>query len=339
MNIDERLRSSLQTVAREVSVTPEELVHAEHRFVHRREQATSRRRWSTGLVATAAVGALVLAGIVGWRELQETAAPQPAAPVPEPVAELPLDVESLAGVWLTSDFSGRLWNFHRNGTVSLVDPTHRGADVEGPVPYTLTPTGIELPEEMCDWALRLTDDGRLGGQVVRTPASGSPCAGVDQMSWIRLSPRSEAGADLVWTGTTPEGNTESARVHHSPTEVRGLPHVSRAWLQQGTGRLLVVTTPEDAETGRYVLDDDGELLSTPDDVGEVSIDPSGDLVLTSSEESLGCPAGSTAVLAEPVLRGTGGTIPPAPSPALMVSSGAAECAEHAELGGVWIRVS
>src|SRR5690606_1466927 len=99
MNIDERLRSSLQTVAREVSVTPEELVHAEHRFVHRREQATARRRWSTGLVAAAAVGALVLAGVVGWRELQETAAPQPAAPVPEPVAELPLDVESLAGLW------------------------------------------------------------------------------------------------------------------------------------------------------------------------------------------------------------------------------------------------
>ena len=46
MNIDERLRSSLQTVAREVSVTPEELVHAEHRFVHRREQGAVRRRRS-----------------------------------------------------------------------------------------------------------------------------------------------------------------------------------------------------------------------------------------------------------------------------------------------------
>ncbi|MGD8201255.1 hypothetical protein ACQE98_11385 [Ornithinimicrobium sp. W1679] len=339
MNIEQTLRSSLQTVAREVTVTPEEQVHAEHRFVHRREQGAVRRRWGAGLVAAAAVGSLVLAGAVGWRELQQTATPQPAAPFPEPVAELPLTVDGLAGVWLTSDFSGGLWNFHRNGTVSLLDPTHRGMDVEGPVAYTLTPTGIELPEEMCDWALRLTDDGRMGGRVVRAPASDSPCAGVDQMSWIRLSPRSEVGAGLVWTGTTPEGNAESARVHHSPTEVLGLPHVSRAWLQQGTGRLLVVTTPEDGDTARYVLDDDGELLTTPDDVGEVSIDASGNLVLTSSEESLGCPAGSTAVLAEPLLRGTGGTVPPAPAPALMVSSGAAGCAEHAELGGVWIRVS
>ena len=67
MNIDERLRSSLQTVAREVSVTPEELVHAEHRFVHRREQGAVRRRWGRALVAAAAVGGLVLAGVVGWR--------------------------------------------------------------------------------------------------------------------------------------------------------------------------------------------------------------------------------------------------------------------------------
>ena len=64
MNIEETLRSSLQTVAREVTVTPEEQVHAEHRFVHRREQGAVRRRWGAGLVAAAAV-AMVPAGVAG----------------------------------------------------------------------------------------------------------------------------------------------------------------------------------------------------------------------------------------------------------------------------------
>lgn len=339
MNIDEALHSSLQTVAREVSVTPEQLVHAEHRFIHRREHGAVRRRWGTGLVAAAAVGGLVLAGAVGWRELQEGAAPQPAAPGPQLPTELPVTVDNLAGVWLTHDSSGWLWSFHRNGTVSFFNPTYQAVSDAAPVPYTVTDTGIELPEDLCDFSLQITDDGRMVGRVVRATDSGSPCTGEERGSWIRLSPRSDAGAAVVFTGRPEHENSEAARWHHAPTPVTRVELITRAWLQQGTGRLLVVTTPEEGEAGHYVLDDDGELLTSPDDVGEVVMDDEGNLVLTSSEESQGCPAGSRVVIPEPVLRGTAGTIPPNPAPALSLTPGPHECSQHAELGGTWVQVS
>ncbi|MGC5583716.1 hypothetical protein [Ornithinimicrobium sp. W1665] len=339
MNIDEALHSSLQTVAREVSVTPEQLVHAEHRFIHRREQGAVRRRWGTGLVAAAAVSGLVLAGAVGWRELQEGAAPQPAAPGPQLPTELPVSVDNLAGIWLTHDASGWLWSFHRNGTVSFFNPTYQAVSDEVPVPYAVTDTGIELPDDLCDWSLQITDDGRMVGSVVPVPDSDGGCTGGDRVSWIRLSPRSDVGAAVVYTGWREHENSEAARWHRSPTPVTRIELITRAWMQQGTGRLLVVTTPDGAEGGRYVLDDDGELLTSPDDVGEVAMDDAGNLVLTSSDESQGCPVGSTVFFQEPVLRGTGGTIPPNPAPALDLTPGPHECSQHAELGGIWVQVS
>ena len=79
MNLDETLRGSLRTVAREVEVSEEDLVHARHRFIHRREQLERRRHRAHGLVAAAVVGALALGGAVGWRELAERS-PQPSPP-------------------------------------------------------------------------------------------------------------------------------------------------------------------------------------------------------------------------------------------------------------------
>ncbi|GGK69904.1 hypothetical protein [Ornithinimicrobium pekingense] len=344
MNLDEMLRSSLRTVAREVEVSEEDLAHAQHRFIHRREQLERRHHRAQGLVAAAVVGALALGGTLGWRELAERSPePQPAGrPVVEPPATvLPTSVDSLAGIWLlTSDASGWLWSFHRDGTVSFANPSHRGLESGEPVDYSVGDGVVELPRELCDWQVRITDDGHMVGRVVRAPdPPGSPCGGVDIATWVRVSPLSEVGAGLVWTGSGPVENAEAARWHQAPTAVESVARISRTWLQQGTGRLLSIVTPGGVDDGQYVLDDGGELFVNPDDTGTVTRDATGRLRLTSGDGSRGCPEGSSAVLGGLQLRGIAGAAPPAPAPSLEMTLESAECSLHEELGGVWVQVS
>jgi hypothetical protein len=344
MTTDQRLHAALTAVAEELRVTEEEHAHAHHRFIHRRELLARRRRRTHGLVAAAVAAALVLGGSAVWRELGDaTSAPQPAGteqeqPLPE---ELPLSVDTLAGIWLTHDSTGWLWAFHRNGTLVFANPTARGLQAYEPVAYTVTGSGIELPDDLCDWELQVNSDGTMVGQVVRVPdPPDSPCAGADQVRWYRLSPRSDHGASFVWTGSHGEDEeTQALRLHAAPTDVESVGVLSRTWLQQGTGRLLAVTLGDGQAPARYRLDDAGELFSSPADVGEAVVDSAGRLLLVSTEDSPGCPAGSTAVLGDVVLRGTGGTVPPLPAPSLEVTLGAHECSLHEELGGVWVQVS
>lgn len=343
MTIDQALRDALGAVASEVEVTDEDLTHADHRFIHRREQLARRRRWTHGLVAAGVAAGLVVAGTLGWRELADDApTPQPARTELAPATEvLPLTVDTLSGIWLTHDSSGWMWSFHRNGTVSFVNPSY--LDIEGsePVAYTVTDTGIELPDDLCDWSLQVNSDGTMVGQVVRVPdPPDSPCAGAGQVSWIRLSPQSERGAGLVWTGSTGEDEEiQAARLREAPTPVESVDRISRTWLQQGTGRLLDITTPVGDGESAYVLDDEGELFTTPADVGQVKLSETGELRLTSTAASPGCPEGSTAVLGDLVLRGTSGSIPPMPAPSLEVTLRSSECSRHDDLGGIWVQVS
>ncbi|MCE0487672.1 hypothetical protein [Ornithinimicrobium sediminis] len=244
MTTDQRLHAALTAVAEEVRVTEEEHAHAHHRFIHRRELLARRRRRTHGLVAAAAAAALVLGGGAVCRELGDaTNAPQPAGteqeePLPE---ELPLSVDTLAGIWLTHDSTGWLWAFHRNGTLTFANPTARGLQAYEPVAYTVTDSGIELPDDLCDWELQVNSDATMVGQVVRVPdPPDSPCAGedagADQVRWCRLSPRSDHGASFVWTGSTGEDEeTQALRLHAAPTDVESVGVLSRTWLQQGTG--------------------------------------------------------------------------------------------------------
>lgn len=181
----------------------------------------------------------------------------------------------------------------------------------------------------------------MTGKVTSPPEAGEHrCADVQWGSWVRLSPRSEAGASLVYTGTDTAGqNAEAARMHRASTPVGSVARISRTWLQQGTGRLLTITRADGDEDARYVLDDGGELFTNPDDVGTVVLEDTGALVLTSSDDSRGCPDGSVASFPEVELRGTGGAHPPKPAPSLELAAEDAECGLHRGLGGTWVQVS
>jgi hypothetical protein len=349
MTIDQQLRESLKEVAREVPVSPAELAHAQHRIVHRREQLRARRRRAEGLVAAVTVVGLLLAGALGWRELSQEA--RPAAPVPEPRPQVvPLSVDTLAGVWLAEDGSGSLWFLHHDGTVSWSEPGMVGVDPAPdvrPVDYALTGSAIDLPDERCDWDLRITDDGRMIGRITGPPGPADRAGVADDgcteglwQTWVRLSPRSEAGAALGWNN--PERSRQdpqSARWPPTPTAVGSVAGIARTWLQEGTGRLLAITPGDDHHEATFVLDDGGELLTDPDDVGTAVLDRDGALVLTSTTQSHGCPDGAVARFPEVVLRDVAGSYPPEVSPSLELVAVDGTCQLHQGLGGTWVQVS
>jgi hypothetical protein len=58
--------------------------------------------------------------------------------------------------------------------------------------------------------------------------------------------------------------------------------VTGTWLLRGTGTTLVVV-PTSSIEGEYVLDDDGDGWSAPDERGSVTLRPDGSVVLSPTE--------------------------------------------------------
>lgn len=329
--LEDRLRVDLEAAAHEVVVSDEDLRHAEHRYLRRRRELV-RIRQSWTVLGVAATTALVVGG--GTVLLQEL------APVGDPVvpvvaqpdaAPLPLTKSNLAGVWIPStDSDGWLWIFQADGQAVFINPGDQTVGKGELVPYTLTPTGYTLPPSFCDFDASLDTDGLMDSTVVRIPepelrqeGCGFPLG--DRGTLTRISPASRVGTSL---SPSTEGPTQALPVRWT-SDLRG------AWLKQGTGQLLMVTDDPEGRGLVYRLDDDGRLYDLPDDQGTVELND-GTLTLTSSADSTGCLDGSTTTLTG-LHQWFAGGLPM--SEAMEGTAVPGGCAEHDDLGGIWIRVS
>ena len=130
------------------------------------------------------------------------------------------------------------------------------------------------------WEIGLSEDGLLRARNIR---STSPCEPERQVgvetNWTRVSPRSAAAGELIDT---------------SPRESRQLRLSSESrlygvWLLEGSGVLLRLSAD-----GSYVLDDEGELVTDPDDQGTFEVDSArGTFHLTSGANSRTCAEGGS----------------------------------------------
>lgn len=354
MTLEDTLRTAMREIADDVEVRPTELSSAEELLAERVRGHRPPRR---GAWLAAAAAAVLVAGVPAASYLlapEEGAPTAPAGtPAPEPTdgpttddsgatPTVPVTPESLAGVWLTYDSIGWLWEFGPEGTVTIRNPDGAVGEDVTPHEFTVVPAHwdgiavLRMPPSQCDLAVEITENGILRGTVLRTGeedpdlAVGERCSlrSGASLGMIRLSPVSRFAAGLEWD---PDGRSTV-----EPQPVSEPSTLARVWLQEGTGRVIELTRAPDGEDLTYRLADAGGLLLGAADEGTARLE--GDtLVLVS--DGTGCPAGALTVLSQPRTWGVGRP-PPGPLAGLEVAvSGSPGCAAHADLTGMWLAVS
>jgi hypothetical protein len=284
MTLDERhLTTALRTYARAVEVTDADLELLESRVRERIHPSSPRgprnRPWQWA-VAACAVTALVLAVTALWRaEVRGTAPASPASITPA----------DLAGAWLAvdEDGGGWIWYFTANGGVhqsnrvadqldsSAFDPTSEPdftlepGNIVSFVDYVGPGDSISSEPLPCRAMAGLAPEGRM----TLTPISGQNLCGLlddgRARHYVRVSPISVAGAALVQA---------PGRHGAGPAfEPEYMVDLAGTWLLKGTGTVLYVNRTGLRE-GEYVLDDDGDAGTDPDEVGTVALRPNGGAV-------------------------------------------------------------
>lgn len=329
----DRLHHALLALDREVQVTEEDLAHAQHRFVHRLAQRVRRRRSVTALAA--AVAAVTLGSAMVLQNLNDPSAepaPGDAAleQTPSTGQTSSLTADDLAGFYVMTDGNGWLWEFHADGTAGWEKPLINSS-------YEETEFTIEdevLSTNGCAWRVTLTPDDTLTGVIaVEEEGASSDChAPVGEVwEWIRISPQPE-----LRSASRFEGLTASDPLSLSAPNISGL------WWKEDGQVLLITGTDLNLD---YRLDDDGHLLTAPDDVGDVVLDhpAQGDLSFLPDTQSggsvdRGCPVSATGTMTDVSLAARRQLVWPTTVKTMTVESTPGSCSAHEDLAGVWIQV-
>lgn len=326
---EDLLRQTLRSLAREVNVSEDEIAAARHRLARLRVQQQRRRLSVVALTAAAALvgavaGGLAVRGLDGPEAVPAApadAAPTGTSPVPGAPAITP---EDLAGLWVIPDNGGWVWEFHADGTMGWMNPG-LGADYEETY---FQVAGDILDTEVCPFRIRMTGQGTMTGEVVEKDGTVGDCeAGPgDPWTFIRVqpSPLSVPAFEGLALANTAEVSEES---------------MVGVWWREDTGQALMVTEEDGGLV--YALDDDGDIAVAPDDVGSLVLDRPGEVTLTSGaapESSGACDPGDSATLGDLSLGTYDSRLWEAPLRVLGATSAPGACTEHADLGGVWLRV-
>lgn len=329
-DVELRLRDALQRSDLEIEVTEEDLRHAEHLFLRRRDELSKgRRTWTAAGVAAAAVAAIVAGTVIAQTPDEPSITPAEQSDVDElvPAGQLPLTPTNLTGLWMMPGRDGWLWTFNADGTFSARNPGEKDLDDRPSMHYTVDGTVLSLPEEQCEFEATVGPRGLL----TLTPVGERTCRGEvgTGLTLSKLSSASSAGTAITWSGPEPADNAR-------PIEWIGA--ARGAYLREGTGQVLLLDYDSRTNTTSYRLDDDGGLFSAPDDEGTVVLDEAGNLLLTSSLDSAGCTPGSTVLLTDVAVLTTGENTVPL-GRALEWDATPNGCGLHHDLTGTWIRVS
>lgn len=223
----------------------------------------------------------------------ETMGPtEPASPT-VPMEGQPPTVDNIRGIWQHATQPTRMIRFGPDHAFAV--DTHGSIDSSPALigAYELEGRDIVVPVTRvggpCDvgdtwtWQTAVPEDGRL--QLIFTETGRGQCAIPIGTEWsfIRLSPRSSAGADLM---SDPVGGF--GPLPANPDEALGL--LDGLWLLERGGHLLRLR-PE----GTYAIDDMGLLGTDPYDAGAIEVAGT-TLTLVSGAGSNRCAEGDRLVL-------------------------------------------
>lgn len=295
-----RLGEALKTYANGVEMTASDVDRMQHELHDRLGQGRRPRR--SRIILAAAAVLLLVAGVVGgtaWLRRPPTTAPA--------VPSGPSGWGTQDGIWFltaqssqSGQFPDALASVRAAGTESdfpgaqpLVHPVTPAPAwpwrMEGPN-YVLD--GTDQQGQLCRSTAARHDQGVGRTDFDSATLEGPGCGGTTSgppIGAFRLSPVSEAsveGARQVLDARS--GNTVTAPIT-DPVQLDGI------WLLAGTGVLLA---SDEANNGGsdYLLDDDGNIDTSPDDRGQLTVGSDGRITLASP----GC---ADTVMANTVLRG------------------------------------
>ncbi|KGN41101.1 hypothetical protein N801_09535 [Knoellia aerolata DSM 18566] len=222
-----------------------------------------RRRW-----ALAAAAAATAAAVAGGLALSADD-PAPTRPAPTPVSDQPLVPADLVGLWRNVPESPWLWEFTADGRMGATE-TSSGYLSGGTVAKTISRRDGDRyitsdPTEDCgtDYRVRLTSAG-----AVVTVLSGT-CA----EDWVgaeydleRLSP-GVAGPGAI----LPRHAKADAPTRMTTAQLDG------TWFDPESSTVLVVGQGYSGVSLTYVMDDDGDGATDPDQRGLLAMEPDGSI--------------------------------------------------------------
>jgi hypothetical protein len=209
-----------------------------------------------------------------------------------PVEGQPPTAESIQGIWRHAEQPSRMIRFgpdqafavDTHGVLDSAPALVGTYELDGrDVVVTVTGVGACDAGDSWTWRAGVPEDGRL--QLVFTETGRGNCAIPIGTEWsfIRLSPKSSAGADVT---VDPVGGFASLPAN--PDEA--LEALDGLWLLEGGGHLLRLRS-----YGTYAIDDMGLLGADPYDAGAIEVAGT-TLTLVSGAGSNRCAEGDRLVL-------------------------------------------
>lgn len=273
--VEARTRAALHEIVGGVDVTDHDVARMEADLLtaldprrrpggsHVRALGPVRRRWGLAAAAVAAVAAIA-GGIAlssdGW---------EPARPAGAPPSDQPLVPPELVGLWREVPNSPHVWEFTADGRVG----------------WTKSANGYLSGEAIGSRVTR-----RVGDVLTLAPSEARPeCHGDHR--FVITSPMAASVTNLSTTCDVPPGwGTLLERIspETSPGDaviplmgarpqstVRSVDGIRGSWLHAASGTILVVGGEKSGPWLTYLIDDDGDGSTAPDQRGLVSVRPDG----------------------------------------------------------------
>ena len=227
------------------------------------DERTTPRRQRDWLVAAVAAVALVVGSVALWQANTTTTQTPPAGRL---APSEPLVPPELVGLWQNQPAGPWLWEFTADGRITYTDTAagyldggqgkerviQRNGDLYTLVDSSTTPGGGCAK-------LRI----RVVGPGILTVGSGCPGDSLD-LRLEKVSPRDTTDPQL-----TVRFPNEVRRHVTLGTQLEG------SWIDQETGRVLVVGLPRVGGELPYMVDDDGDGLVRPDQRGVLTVEADG----------------------------------------------------------------
>ncbi|KGN41103.1 hypothetical protein [Knoellia aerolata] len=279
--VEARTREALHEVVDGLGVTDHDVARMETDLLSALERprrlgssrvralAPGRRRWGLAAAAVAVVAA-VAGGFALTSDDREPARPA-GAPTPSnlPPSDRPLVPADLVGTWQNVPDSPWVWDFTVDGRLRAVETA--AAYLEGSFEDRIVSrTGnvyTVRAEDGCDstWRIRTMRPGAVGITPLKNSCSQLevPDEG-DELLLERISPDPDLQGELAAVATNDDQGF-----------LRQTYYIDGTWLHVETGTVLVVGAPWGGPVLRYVLDDDGDGATSPDQRGRVTVPETG----------------------------------------------------------------